>query len=201
MEPFRRTCTRVEVGTPNSSFHLDNRLQIGDNICMSVAYSSRLGNLLGALVLAVADDLHPATADAALVQLADHPEETIEGLRRRTGLTHSATVRMVIQLEHRGLVARGRTDHDRRAVVLSLTAAGRDAADRVLSNRAEILGSILEPLNEEDRQELERLVNSILDSLPRSAAHATVICRLCELPACPLSDCPVERSYLHHSKA
>ncbi len=149
-------------------------------------------------MLAVADDLHPATADAALVQLADHPEQTIEELRRRTGLTHSATVRMVAQLEQRGLIERGRTDRDRRAVVLALTAAGHDAADRVLANRAEVLSNILEPLGEDDRRELERLLGSLLDSLPRSAAHATVICRLCELPACPLPQCPVERSYLHH---
>jgi len=42
------------------------------------------------------------------------------------------------------------------------------------------------------------MLGLLLDSLPRSAAHATVICRLCELPACPMDRCPVEHSYTHH---
>ncbi|HSU34799.1 MAG TPA: MarR family transcriptional regulator [Propionibacteriaceae bacterium] len=165
---------------------------------MSVAYTDRGANLLGALVLAVVDDLRPATADAAVVQLADHPDLTIEDLRRRTGLTHSATVRMVAQLEQRGLVTRGQSDRDRRAVVLTLTADGRDAATRVLAARAEVLAGVLAPLAPADRHEFERLLGLLLDALPRSADHATVICRLCELPACPMSHCPVEHSYLHH---
>jgi MarR family transcriptional repressor of emrRAB len=130
--------------------------------------------------------------------LADHPDLTIEDLRRRTGLTHSATVRMVAQLEHRGLVTRGQSDRDRRAVVLSLTPDGRDAATRVLAARSEVLTRALAPLPPADRKEFERLLSLLLDALPRSADHATVICRLCELPACTLDRCPVEHSYLHH---
>lgn len=165
---------------------------------MSIAYTDRTANLLGALVLAVVDDLRPVTADAAIVQLENHPDITIEELRQRTGLTHSATVRMVAQLEQRDLVTRGQSDRDRRAVVLTLTPDGRDAAAGVLSARSEVLARVLAPLTPGDRQEFERLLGVLLDSLPRSAAHATVICRLCELPACPMSRCPVEHSYLHH---
>jgi MarR family transcriptional repressor of emrRAB len=165
---------------------------------MSITYTSRVENLVGALSLAVVDDLRAATADAALVQLADHPDITIAELRRRTGLTHSATVRMVAQLELRSLVQRGRTDRDRRAVVLSLTPTGREAAARVLTTRSEALARVLEPLAPEQRDQLEQLLSVVLDALPRDADHATVICRLCELVACPQNRCPVEQNYLRH---
>ena len=133
-----------------------------------------------------------------MVQLADHPDITIAELRRRTGLTHSATVRMVAQLELRGLVMRGRTDADRRAVVLTLTAAGRDRAASVLATRAEALARMLAPLSSDDREQLERILELLLSPLPTSADQATVICRLCELPACPQDQCPVVHGYLRH---
>ena len=165
---------------------------------MSITYTSRVENLLGALAIAVVDDLRATTSDAALVQLADHPEITIADLRRRTGLTHSATVRMVAQLELRGLVRRGRTDQDRRAVVLSLTPAGHEAAGAVLETRSEVLARLVAPLAVADRQALERLLSVLLGTWPRDTEHATVICRLCELRACPQAHCPVELTYRKH---
>ncbi|AGZ43054.1 MarR family winged helix-turn-helix transcriptional regulator [Actinoplanes friuliensis] len=165
---------------------------------MSVAYTSRVGNLLGALSLAVVDDLRMATSDAAVVQLADHPGLTIVELGRRLGLTHSAAVRMIDQLESRALVTRARSDQDRRSVVLTLTAAGQQKAADVLAARSAVLATVLEPLSAQDRDQLERLLDLVLDALPRSADHATVVCRMCELAACPQRECPVELSYLRH---
>ncbi|WP_157848421.1 MarR family winged helix-turn-helix transcriptional regulator [Streptomyces scopuliridis] len=167
---------------------------------MSVAHELRVENLLGALCVAVTDELRVTTADAAVVQLADHPGITIMEVGRRTGLTHSAAVRMVAQLEAHGLVRRGRTDKDRRAVALTLTPAGHEKAADVLAARSKVLATVLAPLLPDDRRHLERLLATVLETLPRSADHATVVCRLCELSACPQPECPVELSYLQHLK-
>jgi DNA-binding MarR family transcriptional regulator len=163
---------------------------------MSVTYTSRVGNLLGALAIAVVDDLRVTTSDAAVVQLADHPGITISDLGRRTALTHSAAVRMVEQLEARGLVARGRSEVDRRAVVLTLTSAGQEQAAKILAARSQVLTTALESLNHDDRAQLERLLEAVLDAVTRSADRATLICRFCDLQACPQRRCPVELKYL-----
>jgi MarR family transcriptional regulator, negative regulator of the multidrug operon emrRAB len=162
---------------------------------MSVTCTSRVGNLLGALALAVVDDLRVTTSDAAVVQLADHPGITISDLGRRTALTHSAAVRMVEQLEARGLVVRGRSEVDRRAVVLTLTSAGHEQAAKILAARSEVLTAALESLTRDDREQLERLLEAVLDTVTRSADHATLICRFCDLQACPQRRCPVELKY------
>ncbi len=170
---------------------------------MSIAHSSRAANLLGAVATGLVDRFREAgdwsdSARAALVQLADHPGLTVEGLRRRMGLTHSATVRMVTQLEAQGQVRRGASAHDRRAVALRLTPAGMATADGLLAQRGAVLADALSVLSPTERRLLEGLLDRVLDQLPDSADRATTICRLCDLRACPQSRCPVERSYLRH---
>src|SRR5258708_18847038 len=81
---------------------------------MCVGYALNGGmNLLGAAVLALSDDMNIATAraagqggqaPAALVELAEHPGLTVDGLRRRLKLTHPAVVRLLDRLDERGLV-------------------------------------------------------------------------------------------------
>ena len=67
-------------------------------MCVSYAHNRKM-NLLGAAALALSDDINAATAraagqagqaPAALVELAEHPGLTVDGLRRRLNLTHPA---------------------------------------------------------------------------------------------------------------
>jgi MarR family transcriptional repressor of emrRAB len=69
-------------------------------------------------------------------------------------------------------------------------------ASSILAARSAVLRTALDPLTSADREQLERLLTTALDALPRSADHATLICRFCELPACPQRECPVELNYL-----
>ena len=98
----------------------------------------RAANLAGSGALAIADRMRTAVAEAAglegsgpaaLVALHLYAEgEGVDTLARALRLSHSGAVRLVDQLVERGLVRRARSDRDRRAVALHLTAAGRRAA-------------------------------------------------------------------------
>lgn len=67
----------------------------------------------------------------ALVLLRDGAVDTAGGLARTLGHDGGAMTRMLDQLETRGLVVRDRSTTDRRVVHLSLTALGREAANRL----------------------------------------------------------------------
>jgi MarR family transcriptional repressor of emrRAB len=179
---------------------------------MSYAYSypeTRLENLLGALVTAIADELAAAVAvaagqggqaPAALVQLGEHPGLSVEALRHRLGLTHSAVVRLVDRLAGRGLLERARSGTDGRETLLRLRPAGREAAAAVLSAREQVLREALAGLTPVQREQLGQVLEPVLAVLPyRDADHTSQVCRLCDLAACPLQHCPVEQRYLELS--
>jgi DNA-binding MarR family transcriptional regulator len=160
----------------------------------------RLSNLLGALALAVSDeqarrmqaavDLGPS-ALASLVTLGEYPGESITTLSRILDLTHSATVRLVDDLERRGLVHR-QPGLDRRAVGLVLSPRGLALRSVAMQARAAALGAALAGLGPEERASLERCVTHLLNNLTTSRRAADHICRLCDEVACGLDDCPVE---------
>ena len=64
-----------------------------------------------------------------------------------------------------------------------------------------MLTTALESLTRDDREQLERLLEAVLDTVTRSADHATLICRFCDLEACPQRQCPVELKYLLYSES
>ncbi|MEH0935371.1 MarR family winged helix-turn-helix transcriptional regulator [Micromonospora psammae] len=164
----------------------------------------RLNNLLGALVDALSRQVELATtavagqgggAPAALVQLARHSDLTVDDLRRRLALTHSAVVRLLDRLAERDLVARHRSTVDARRARLSLTPAGAALAAAVLEARARVLAAAVDDLDTAESAALEALLDRLLLALPTSAEHSSQICRLCHLRDCPADRCPVEMRY------
>ncbi|HSB53144.1 MAG TPA: MarR family transcriptional regulator [Gemmatimonadales bacterium] len=161
---------------------------------------SRTANLLGALVLALHDEMEAATTaaaehgaayPAALATILGAPGLTIEALRQILGLSHSGTVRLLDALEAEGSVVR-KSGKDARSVAVELTASGRRQAQAVLRARETALGPALESLSAAERGQLLRLTEKLLASLTRNPQHADTICRLCDLGACPEDSCPVE---------
>lgn len=162
--------------------------------------SERLENLLGALVLALADGVsaavgdvsgHAGAASAALAVLAQEPGLSIEQLRVPLGRTQSATVRLVDQLVADGLAVR-REGPDRRSVAIFLTQRGTTAASQVLDRRNAVLRLATTALAPEDRRALEPMLETALAAITTDAAHAERICRLCDVASCPVETCPVE---------
>lgn len=159
----------------------------------------RSENLLGALALAIADDVARATdacapegghAAAALALIGHAPGMPIERLRRALGLSHPGTVRLVDRLQSHGLVRRESANGDGRAVALHLTDAGTQQRRRLLHERQGALHHALASLSPAEREILGGLVEKLLRSVLKDEAHAYAICRLCNDGVC--RKCPVE---------
>ena len=99
----------------------------------------RLENLIGALALSITDAVGRCIEGAertygsdtfALVLLQHAEELRTDVLSRQLRLAQSSTVRLVDRLERDGLVRR-EVGADRRTVLVSLTARGQRAAEKV----------------------------------------------------------------------
>jgi MarR family transcriptional regulator, negative regulator of the multidrug operon emrRAB len=161
---------------------------------------ARTANLLGALVLALDDDISAATAaatdhgaafPAALVCIHWQPGSTIEELRQKLRLSHSGTVRLLDRLEEDGAIER-RQGRDGRSVALTLSAQGRRRVREILEARRTVLAGAVAPLSQGERRELGSLLEKVLAGLTRDAGHADQVCRLCDEAVCPAERCPVE---------
>ena len=159
----------------------------------------RLENLLAALATSLADQIHSATeeaaghgarAPAALTSILRRPGQSVGELSARLELSHSATVRLVDRLEADGLVVR-RPGADGREVAVALTAKGRRRALRVLQARRSTTSRSLAGLSASERRDLEVLVDRLLRNQSAQREDPRPVCRLCEVPACPLRRCPV----------
>ncbi|MGH9245047.1 MAG: MarR family winged helix-turn-helix transcriptional regulator [Acidimicrobiales bacterium] len=162
----------------------------------------RPGNVLGALALVVTDRMsdavtgacgHSATAATALSALhhfLDRP--SIDLLRQVLGLTSSGTVRLVDTLEAAGYVRR-RPGPDARSTLVSLTSAGRRAAQRVSAARSRVLDDALGRLSPAERQTLDELTAKVVAGLIRGPGAVKWMCRLCDTGACgrERGECPV----------
>lgn len=161
---------------------------------------SRTGNLLGALSLAIADDVldavraetdsSGASAAAALALLGHAPGLTIKQLGQVLRLSHPGAVRLVDRLARDALVTRERSAQDGRAVTLALTGAGRAAAERILASRRGVLEAALGAFSATECRTFEALAEKLLRAALDDGLHAARVCRLCDPDDC--RGCPVE---------
>ena len=84
----------------------------------------------------------------------------------RTALvTSGAITQRLDRLEEKGLITRERSDTDGRAVVVTLTDAGRAALDAALPDHLETERRLLEGLPTADRERLADLLRRLLVAL------------------------------------
>ncbi|MDH3983868.1 MAG: MarR family transcriptional regulator [Gammaproteobacteria bacterium] len=83
------------------------------------------------------------------------------GIARETGLSSGAMTNRIDKLESRGLVIRKGDKGDRRAVIVSLTAAGKRAIDDAIQLRLEAADESLRGLTSRERNELARLLRKV----------------------------------------
>ncbi|MCG8349814.1 MAG: MarR family transcriptional regulator [Chloroflexales bacterium] len=169
--------------------------------------TTRTSNLLGALALALADEVqqvtaqdtgHGATAPAALVSIGTYPGQTIDQLSGVLRLSHSGTVRLVDRLARDGLVER-RAGTDGRTVALYLTTTGERAMHTLLAGRQHVLERALQGLTEAEQTQFTVLLEKALTNIVTSRSHADYICRLCDETVCPEAQCPVECAGKRHA--
>ncbi len=160
---------------------------------------SRDANLLGALAVAVSDELDRAAAGAAgltdtqaaaLNVLAHDPGCTIRQLSDVLELTHPGTVRLVDRLQDEGLVER-RAGVDARSVALHVTPTGRRVWNRQRHARDARLEELVTSLPRAARTAFRTAAEQLLTELSTEDRRAGTICRLCDRAQCPQGRCPV----------
>ncbi len=102
---------------------------------------------------------HPVVKELTFTQLRvlmaiEHGRDQVGKLARGTGIAQPAMSRTVDNLINLGYVQRAPHPDDRRQILLSLTAMGRNAADRVREKAAESYVAAIEELSLEDQQKL-----------------------------------------------
>ncbi len=96
----------------------------------------------------------PISEAHALMELARADGLAQHALGARLGLEKSTVSRLVHQLEERGWVERRRSADDGRVALLTLTDAGRQAADQLAAARAAFFAGILERVPDDKRQQM-----------------------------------------------
>jgi MarR family transcriptional regulator, negative regulator of the multidrug operon emrRAB len=154
--------------------------------------ADRLAQLLGALSLNAVDRVRTRVDGslgrtgahaAALVHLDAYPGDSVQALADVLSVSQPAAVKVVNRLAGDGLVER-REGADGRTRALHLTAAGRDAAARVLADRAAQLEDVLHVLGDDERERLEPLLEKLVAALAGDRPGALTVCRLCDRTSC-----------------
>jgi DNA-binding MarR family transcriptional regulator len=164
-----------------------------------IAAVHRFSNLLGALGVALTDDLVAAVAgesglplnEAACLNVVAHNDGcSLRHVSNTLGITHPGTVRLVDRLASAGLLERT-TGPDRRTVALRLTTAGRRHWEQQRTARGQRLDAVVDRLTEEQRDAALSAIETLLATLTTSALQAERVCRFCDESACPQQRCPV----------
>lgn len=166
--------------------------------------ADRLAQLLGALSLSAVDRVRSSVDAslgragahaAALVHLEAYPGDSVQALADVLSVSQPAAVKVVNRLAGDGLVER-REGPDGRTRALHLTAAGRDAAARVLADRAARLEEVLRVLGDDERERLEPLLEKLVAALAGDRPGALTVCRLCDRTSCcgAPAGCPLEHT-------
>ncbi len=104
---------------------------------------------------------------AALRRAGEPYQLTPTALMRTALVTSGAITQRLDRLAERGLITRTRSEADGRAVVVTLTAAGRDALDAALPDHLETERGLLAGLSEAELTQLAGLLRRVLVTLGR----------------------------------
>jgi DNA-binding MarR family transcriptional regulator len=104
---------------------------------------------------------------AALRRAGPPYQLTPTALMRTALVTSGAITQRLDRLEEKGLITRERSDADGRAVVVTLTDAGRAALDSALPDHLETERALLAGLSDRERDQLATLLRRFLVALGR----------------------------------
>jgi DNA-binding MarR family transcriptional regulator len=106
---------------------------------------------------------------ATLRRTGEPYELTAGALVAQSMVTTGAITNRIDRLEARGLVERAAADGDRRKVLVRLTPAGRALVDEVVEPHMEVEHEILASLSRRQREDLVRLLRTVLVDLGDTA--------------------------------
>lgn len=90
-------------------------------------------------------------------------------LLRESLLSSGAITNRIDRVERLGFVRRMADPHDRRAIVVKLTPAGRALADRAIKAHFEAMAAMLSALTTKERRDLAQLLGKLLVLMERGA--------------------------------
>ena len=105
---------------------------------------------------------------AALRRAGEPYQLTPTELMRTALVTSGAITQRLDRLEEKGLITRGRSDADGRAVVVTLTDAGRTALDAALPDHLATERDMLAGLSDAEQRQLAGLLRRFLIALGRT---------------------------------
>jgi DNA-binding MarR family transcriptional regulator len=97
-----------------------------------------------------------------LHQLRRRETLSISDVAEALGISQSTATTACKRLEAAGLITRTRSEADERVVEVSLTDLGRDTVEGWRRRRREAVVELLAPLDESERDELQRLLEKLL---------------------------------------
>lgn len=97
-----------------------------------------------------------------MYQIKIHPQLSQQELGERLGVSKEAVSVSVRRLEKKGYIQRESDPSDKRRVLLSLTQEGLNLLDEVLIHQNAAYEQLLEPLDENQRQQLQGLLELML---------------------------------------
>lgn len=153
---------------------------------------------LAALSVIINDAMQTATGamtpsgTAALITTLNRAPLIISEIAESTGLTHSATVRLVDRLERQGLLRR--QQRQGRTVLVDITPGGRQRALELIAARNRAVIRFLAPLTESERSVLGALLNKIIGHQLSNGISAAQMCRYCQQDACDCLPLPGART-------
>ena len=98
--------------------------------------------------------------------LSDGPHR-MSGIAKRFGVETPSATTMIDRLVTKGLVERGRDPSDRRAVICSLTSAGRETVERFWSLRSARFEELADELDEQELSEAVAAMEIMVDAIHR----------------------------------
>ena len=104
---------------------------------------------------------------AALRRAGPPYQLTPTALMRTALVTSGAITQRLDRLEEKGLITRTRSEADGRAVVVTLTPAGRSALDAALPDHLDTERKLLQGLTDDDLDQLAQLLRKFLVTLGR----------------------------------
>jgi DNA-binding MarR family transcriptional regulator len=109
----------------------------------------------------------------ALELLAEHDGLRVGELADRVGVDDTTATRLVDRLEQLGLAERHSEESDRRAILVGLTAEGRELVAGVSAQRQQFFADVLATLDDDERVQLVRLTEKAALAL-RAASQELV---------------------------
>jgi MarR family transcriptional regulator, 2-MHQ and catechol-resistance regulon repressor len=85
----------------------------------------------------------------------------LRAMRRRLSASKATATEVLDTLENRGFVVRSRLDHDRRAVAVALTAAGRNLVTHAFPAHAERVREVFGGLDETEKRQLAEICRKL----------------------------------------